>query len=764
MNETLSWALKYAELGWAVFPIHGIVDGQCTCGAKDCPDAGKHPILRNGEKGATSDVEKIKSWFCDHPSANVAIATGKRSGITVFDIDIADGKTGAKTWASATEECGEPETLIAITGSGGRHVLCRYNSAIPSTTDWIGKGLDVRNDGGYIVVAPSAHRCGGHYEWENWGTQLADIPTQLAAPRRKAKSGRKRSALTAKQAEQWLACIPADDRTTWRNVGIILGREFNRSDEGWELYVAWSDKWGGKKGRNHDAIMREAYHELSQQDGGLSAATLLQLARDNGWEPEGGCILPSLTDDARAAAEKFYHNQFFSGDHPTIIYWAQEWFCRYKGLWQQRSEDEVDRFISERLANCSTITKRGEVRPFSTAPATVTSMRQLLTHVIKTPSPATTTLPLQYIHDNGKDTWRWAQSEFSKGSIHCRGEIVDIASGVCQPNDDIFSPNGAPWEWDAEAGCPEWMAFLESIFGRRHEEIALLQQWMGYLLSGDVDQQRGLILTGPTRAGKGIISQIITSLLGIQAVAAPTLASLGTEFGLQQLMHKRLCLLTDARISRRADVQAVVEQLLKVIADDPVSVARKFKSAIVMRLGVRVMIASNELPNLYDSSPAINKRFMLLKLEKSWYDKEDLTLLERLKTELPGIANWAREGYIDLMSNRRFSVPDSSKQAVEEWWEESSPINSFSEECLDFDRHARVAATDLYTAYKAWCEYTGARLIDRRQLTKAICGAYDPKIKSVKSNGTRYLKGIKLVHLPGERHKIDEAGKVITMF
>lgn len=763
MKETLSWALRYAKLGWAVFPIHGIVKGQCTCGATDCADSGKHPILRTGANGASTDKARIRRWFETHPNANIGVVTGIKSGITVFDIDIADGKPGAATWTKATEECGEAETLVAVTGSGGRHVIFKYNSAIPSTTDWIGKGLDVRNDGGYIVVAPSAHRSGGAYKWENWGCALADIPKELTKQRRKRDKKSKRSSLSIDRARDWLEYIPQDDRTIWRDVGIILGRELDRSEESWKLYQAWADKWGGKKGRNHDGIMREAFYELSQQNGDLTAATLFHLAKENGWVP-AGCVLPALSEDARGAAQKFYNEQFFTDDCPTIIYWAQEWFCRYKGLWVERSEDEIDRFISERLANCTQLTKKGDVVPYSTTPATITSFKQLLTHIIQTPSIQSAQPPLHYKSHERKDTWHWEAFKAKRESVHCRGAVVNLITEEQQSNVDVFMPNGAPWRWKDGSKCPEWHRFLRSIFEDKDDEIHLLQQWIGYVMSTDVEQQKGLIITGPTRAGKGVISHIITSLLGINAVASPTLASLGSDFGMQQLLYRRLCLLTDARISKRADVQATVEQLLKIIADDPISVARKFKSAVVTRLGTRVMIVSNDLPNLYDSSPAINKRFMLLKLWKSFYGKEDVTLLSKLQKEIAGIACWARDGYCSLRKNGRFSIPESSRNAVDEWWRDSSPINTFAEECLSVSADARTASADMFAAYKAWCDETGAHPMDRRVLGKALCIAFDPHIKSVKSNGKRYLTGVKILALPGDRYEVNEEGKVINLF
>lgn len=289
-------AIEYASLGWLVFPLHTIDErGQCTCGSNPCADAGKHPRVARGLKEASSDLSKIDEWFGpDAPPSNIGLVTGEVSGITVIDIDIGPGKFGAESWAEAIKDKGEPDTLMAETGSGGMHVVFAYNSVLKTASNVLGKGVDSRNDGGYIVAAPSRHRSGGVYKWLNWGKKPSTLPAHLS--RRKETRGRKRkddmynSKYTVEQVASMLEVVPSDDRDLWRNVGIILGREFKRADEAWQLYVQWADKGAGKKGRNHDQIMHEAFYELSQQqsDNQLSIGTIVKAAIDNGWAPKSG--------------------------------------------------------------------------------------------------------------------------------------------------------------------------------------------------------------------------------------------------------------------------------------------------------------------------------------------------------------------------------------------------------------------------------------------------------------------------------------------
>jgi Bifunctional DNA primase/polymerase, N-terminal/Family of unknown function (DUF5906) len=293
MVTVLDWALAYSKKGFKVFPVHSIKDGECTCGKPSCGDAGKHPKITRWQHDATDDEAKIREWFKEEPT-NIGIATGQKSGITIIDVDIGPGKKGAETWADLIKESGEPKTLTAITGSGGFHFVFKYNSVLKTSSNTLGEGVDCRNDGGYVVAAPSNHRSGGAYSWVDFNEVIADLPDYLTKEKerrgRPRKNDSNRKKYSIEEVKSMLIKIPADDRDLWRNIGVILGREFKTSDAAWEVYVQWADSWGGQKGRNHEQIMREAFYEISQKttDKELSLGTIVKIAIENGWEPESG--------------------------------------------------------------------------------------------------------------------------------------------------------------------------------------------------------------------------------------------------------------------------------------------------------------------------------------------------------------------------------------------------------------------------------------------------------------------------------------------
>src|SRR5262245_13827976 len=86
-GQLLRAALGYAERGRRVLPLHGVVQGRCSCGKEGCGSPGKHPGTPRGLKDATVDQGAIRRWWADWPSANVGIATGPESGLFMIGPD-----------------------------------------------------------------------------------------------------------------------------------------------------------------------------------------------------------------------------------------------------------------------------------------------------------------------------------------------------------------------------------------------------------------------------------------------------------------------------------------------------------------------------------------------------------------------------------------------------------------------------------------------------------------------------------------------------
>lgn len=138
-----------------------------------CGQNGKKPITEHGFKDATKDREIINGWFTKNPDANVAIPTGKVNGITVLDVDKKYGGF------YSLEKFDVPETPYVITGGGGRHYYFKYTAKAQTGSNRVGPGLDIRNDGGYVITPPSVHTSGKQYIWHDDHLPFADAPEWL---------------------------------------------------------------------------------------------------------------------------------------------------------------------------------------------------------------------------------------------------------------------------------------------------------------------------------------------------------------------------------------------------------------------------------------------------------------------------------------------------------------------------------------------------------------------------------------------------------
>lgn len=170
-------------------------------------------------------------------------------------------------------------------------------------------------------------------------------------------------------------------------------------------------------------------------------------------------------------------------------------------------------------------------------------------------------------------------------------ELLPVRNGVLHlpaekllpPTPHFFATSVAGCDYDPFAPKPErWHAFLADLFGDDSESIRLLQQWFGYCLTPDTRQHKILLLVGPKRSGKGTVARILTAILGPDAVAGPTLATLAQNFGLSGLLNKTLATISDARLSSRTDQAIVVERLLSVSGEDSLMVDRKHREPVTV--------------------------------------------------------------------------------------------------------------------------------------------------------------------------------------
>ncbi|MCX6782899.1 MAG: bifunctional DNA primase/polymerase [Candidatus Levybacteria bacterium] len=139
-NYKLEQALSLLKLGWSIIPL-GI---------------DKRPLIEwKPFQSEKASGEQLKEWF-SKTEVNIGVVTGKISNLIVVDIDPRHGGT--------EEDFKEVQTIKSATGGGGWHYYFQYVDGVQNSAN-IKPGIDIRGEGGYVVVPPSSHSSGKDYEW-----------------------------------------------------------------------------------------------------------------------------------------------------------------------------------------------------------------------------------------------------------------------------------------------------------------------------------------------------------------------------------------------------------------------------------------------------------------------------------------------------------------------------------------------------------------------------------------------------------------------
>jgi hypothetical protein len=148
-------ALAYAAAGWPVVLVHGIKDGRCTCGRRDCERVGKHPIREffpHGYKSATTDLDAIRSMVRRWPDANIGIV--RPDGVSMLDADTPEAMDEIRKLVRT-------DTLLVHTRRGAHFYFygeITKDSELP-------KDVEVKSNRGFDIVPPSRALDGTEYEW-----------------------------------------------------------------------------------------------------------------------------------------------------------------------------------------------------------------------------------------------------------------------------------------------------------------------------------------------------------------------------------------------------------------------------------------------------------------------------------------------------------------------------------------------------------------------------------------------------------------------
>lgn len=290
----LEAALRYAEIGFSVLPLHWITENGCSCQNSKCRSAGKHPLLPHGLKEASADEYVIRGWWAKWATANI----GLRMGESVVAVDVDTRNNGHETWAAIRTAYGElPETATQRTGNGWHYLFEVDPNILTGIKGKLGEGVDIKANG-YIVAEPSIHHSGRQYQWEQglslllgfsparapqWLEQLMCDPPKSGdspIPQSVGEVAAPKPVTMAQLAEakDALKYLNADDYHTWVRHGMAL----HATGLGEPAFQVWCE-WSQLSAKFDFQVQVDRWRSFKFRPGGVTISSTFAEAQAVGW-------------------------------------------------------------------------------------------------------------------------------------------------------------------------------------------------------------------------------------------------------------------------------------------------------------------------------------------------------------------------------------------------------------------------------------------------------------------------------------------------
>ena len=663
-TNPLAAALGYADRGWSVIPLHTVRDGRCSCGKAKCDSPGKHPHTTHGLKDASTDEQIIRRWWKRWPDANVGVVTGGCSGIVAIDIDPRHG--GEDSLADLERDHGElPETVEALTGGGGRHVIFAHPGnglVIPNSSGKLGPGIDVRGDGGYIVVPPSLHASGTRYAWEqshhSKETDLAPMPPWLSELVRENRQ----------------AAGPVSDNG-----------QASAVSEG-ERNVHLTSLGGSMRRRGmSEAAIRAALREENRQScqPPLDDAEVDRIAASvSKYDPADDQGSLGLI---RRLAEAILADDYFAIDAGSALYHFNA------GVYKPKGELRVKRRVKRILAKWDLSAK------WSTHRASEV---------------------VAYIAVDSPTLWERPPLD----TINVLNGLLDVHVNTreLRPHDPAFlSPVQLPVEYKPDATCPAWDQFVSETFPKDAQAVAF--EIPAHLMTPDTSKQKAVLTVGEGANGKGVYLAAVTSFVGRRNISAVSLHRLESDkFASARLVGKLANICSDLPSEHLAGTS-----VFKGLTGADVMLAeRKFAESFEFVPFARLIFSANHPPRSADASHAFFRRWLVIPFPRT-FEPDEQTPRDELDAkladpaELSGVLNKALDA-LPRLRGEGFTEAPSMREAWDEFRQTTDPLTVWLERSTVQTSDAIVPKDDLRKAYRFHANDKGYPTVTAHAMTKAI--------------------------------------------
>ena len=296
---------------------------------------------------------------------------------------------------------------------------------------------------------------------------------------------------------------------------------------------------------------------------------------------------------------------------------------------------------------------------------------------------------------------------------------IDLRTGKLRPHNptDLITFI-SPVTHDPAATCPTWTRFLLEVFAGDADMVAFIQRAVGWSLTGVVKERALFFLHG--NAGKNGKTTLVEAIMKLVGTCGESSYGYGRKVGAETFMKSRnsednqrkAASLAGPRFICTSEVDEdhrLDEQLVKdITGGDTLEGRRLYQEAFTFKPQFKPWMYGNHKPEIRGTDDAIWSRVRLVPFDVSFKGREDLELADKLEAELSGILNWAIRGCLDWQRSG-LQPPAKVQAATQAYRDEMDVFGPFIAERCVIHRAADVRASELWNAYKAWCEESGTK-------------------------------------------------------
>jgi len=703
MNGLLKAALGLLRTGKPVFPVCWTNRrGLCIPDGRQCKHPGKVPLVQWKKYQDQLPTEKeVSQWWKKWPSANIAMPTGHLSSNIVIDCD---SELAVKRFLKSYPEANN--TRLVRTGNGGQFYFNTKADIRNDTGKLLGPKIDVRGQGGYVIIPPSVHRSGKPYRWINKNKPIP-LPKRLKnILSNHSKTGRPSNA--SHKSKRIGKRIPESTRNT--SLTALAGAMRSR-------------------GMCEDAILAALQAENAAKcDPPLEVDEVGYIAKSIAkYDPN--TTTENLTDagNARKFVARYGHGLHY-------CYQTGNWIVWDETRWKEDKTGEVMRRAKETVRNIY-------IEAYNSADEK--ERKDLASHAKKSEGESRLRAMVKLAESEPTIPVTTDQFDSNPYLLNLLNGTLNLKTGKLQPHrrEDLLTKI-CPVEYNPKAKYRIWKSFLNRIMNGDENLIQYLQKAVGYALTGDTREQVLFIFYGTGANGKTTFISTIMSMLGDYARSTPTetlLVNQGNRIpnDIARLKGARFVPAVEAEGGRH-----LAETLVKQITGgDAISARFLYGEYFDFHPQFKIFLAVNNKPIIRGTDLAIWRRIHLILFDVTIpTEQQDKDLLEKLKKELPGVLNWAVEGCL-RWQGEGLGNPIPIEKATNKYRDEMDPVGRFLKDCCILDSKQRVIKRQFYNSYTEWCESNGEEQLNqfnlRQHLTKH-------GISEGRNNRTRYWEGVGL--------------------